>query len=103
MDVRAAFSDSHGEENNFKVAGRQESESGLSALLALSLSLRRSHLCGKCSEKPLMVIRSAVAAPVSERGAHNATRKCAGKQPPGGPKLSNVGVCCVAGFLPVVS
>ena len=37
----------------------QESESGLSALLPL----RRSHLCGKCSEKPLMVIRSAVAAP----------------------------------------
>ena len=33
VDVRAAFSDSHGEENNFKVAGRQESESGLSALL----------------------------------------------------------------------
>ena len=59
VDVRAAFSDSHGEENNFKVAGRQESESGLSALLPL----RRSHLCGKCSEKPLMVIRSAVAAP----------------------------------------
>ena len=59
VDVRAAFSDSHGEENNFKVAGRQESESGPSALLPL----RRSHLCGKCSEKPLMVIRSAVAAP----------------------------------------
>ena len=96
MDVRAAFSDSRGEENNFKVAGRQESESGRSALLPL----RRSHLCGKCSEKPLMVIRRGV----SERGAHNATRiKCAGKQPHGGTKLSNVGVCSVAEFLPVVS
>ena len=98
MDVRAAFSDSRGEENNLKVAEREKSEAGFPQSLE-HCSGRRSHLCGKCSEKPLMVIRGGV----SERGAHNATRKCTGKQPHGGPKLSNVGVCSVAEFLLVVS